>query len=143
MKASFNIHSEKNQRIREEKQAEEGDKKFIKETYENKGKPIEIIKSKSKETLKLSKKPSQEIQKIKKEKDSVAIKENGDLAEMITISLGDGCIPKNEQSFKVTLNRSEEKDYTKYVKELMEKVFKQKPSIYNHKDADAVRMQYY
>jgi len=85
-------------------------------------------------------KPLQKAHKVKQNEDFVIFKETGDLAEMFTIILGDGSIPKNEHSFKVTLNRSEEKQYTKYVNELMQKLFKQKPHIYEHKDADAVRM---
>ena len=115
-KPSFNSPPDKSRRIKDKKHIEERDKKYSTE------------------------KPLQKIQKVKEKEDFVVFKETGDLAEMFTIILGDGSIPKDEYSFKVTLNRSEEKQYTKYVNELMQKLFKQKPYIYEHKDADAVRM---
>ena len=114
--SDFSRHPDEYRRTKDEKHSEERDKKYFTE------------------------KPLQKIQKVKEKKDFVVFKETGDLAEMFTIILGDGSIPKNEHNFKVTLNRSEEKQYTKYVNELMQKLFKQKPYIYEHKDADAVRM---
>ena len=114
--SDFSRHPDEYRRTKDEKHSEERDKKYFTE------------------------KPLQKIHKVKVKEDFVVFKETGDLAEMFTIILGDGSIPKNEHSFKVTLNRSEEKQYTKYVNELMQKLFKQKPYIYEHKDADAVRM---
>ena len=114
--SDFSRHPDEYRRTKDEKHSEERDKKYFTE------------------------KPLQKIHKVKEKEDFVVFKETGDLAEMFTIILGDGSIPKNEHSFKVTLNRSEEKQYTKYVNELMQKLFKQKPYIYEHKDADAVRM---
>ena len=55
-KPRFNIHPDEYQRIRDEKQTEESDRKYIKEKYGDKGKPIEVIKLKSKENSKLVKK---------------------------------------------------------------------------------------
>ena len=52
----FSIHPDEYRRIRDEKQAEESDKKYIKEKYGDKGKPIEIIKFTSKENSKPVKK---------------------------------------------------------------------------------------
>lgn len=140
LKAGSNNHPDESRRIRKEKQVEEGDKKYLKEKYDNKGKPIEGRRFTSKVNSITRKKI---LQKKPKVKERLILRESGDLAEMISIALGDGCIPKKKHSFKVTLNRSEEKQYTKYVNELMQNVFKQKPHIYNHKDADAVRMEYY
>ncbi len=55
-KFSFNSHPDEYRRIRDEKQTEERDKKYIKEKYGDKGKPIEIIKFTSKEKTNLEKK---------------------------------------------------------------------------------------
>lgn len=87
---------------------------------DNEFEPIDDAELKPKSSLR---KTQQEIQKAKDDKKIIVLEESGDLAEMITIALGAGCIPKNAESFKVTLNRSEEKQYTKYVYELMEKQY--------------------
>ena len=85
-------------------------------------------------------KTQQKIQKIKEVKHNIILRNSGDLAEMITIALGDGSIPKDESHFRIILNRTEEKQYRKYVLELMQKLFKKTPGIYKPKDANAVKM---
>ena len=58
---------------------------------------------------------------------------------MTGIILGDGSIPRNKSHIRVTLNKSEESHYAKYVYNLMQKIFNKKPSIYEPKDADAIK----
>ena len=87
-----------------------------------------------------SRKTQREIQNAKSEKKDFILKESADLAEMVSIILGDGCIPKDKSRFRVTLNRTEEKQYRKFVYELMQKVFRKNPTIYKPKDANAVKM---
>jgi hypothetical protein len=139
-KSGFNSHPDEYQRIRDEKQTEESDRKYIKEKYGDKGKPIEIRKFTSKENSKLVRKAPQEIKKIKKEKDFVVLKESSELAEMVSIILGDGSIPKNESRVRITLNKTEEPQYRKFVYGFMQKLFMKKPTIYKPKDANAVKM---
>jgi len=59
---------------------------------------------------------------------------------MTGIILGDGCIPKDRSRLRVTLNRTEEKQYRKFVYDLMQKLFKKNPTIYKPKDANAVKI---
>jgi len=139
-KSSFNSHPDEYRRIRDEKQTEERDRKYIKEKYGDKGKPIEIIKLTSEENSKLAKKAPQEIQKFNEEKDFVVFEENSEFAEMVGIILGDGSIPKNESHVRITLNKTEETQYRRYVYKSMLKIFKKKPGIYKPKDANAVKM---
>ena len=139
-KSNFNWHPDEYRRIRDEKQTEERDKKYIKEKYGDKGKPIEIIKLTSKENSNLAKKPQKEIQKTKKEKNFVVFKESSELAEMVSIILGDGSIPKNESRVRITLNKTEEPQYRKFVYGFMQKLFMKNPTIYKPKDANAVKM---
>ena len=139
-KSNFNRHPDEYRRIRDEKQTEERDKKYIKEKYGDKGKPIEIIKLTSKENSNLAKKPQKEIQKTKKEKNFVVFKESSELAEMVSIILGDGSIPKNESRVRITLNKTEEPQYRKFVYGFMQKLFMKNPTIYKPKDANAVKM---
>ncbi|GAH98083.1 unnamed protein product, partial [marine sediment metagenome] len=93
-KSSFNSHPDEYRRIRDEKQTEERDKKYIKEKYGDKGKPIEIIKLTS--------------------------EENPKLAEMIGIILGDGNTyyeKGKKYLLRISSNRVEEKKYRNYTKE--------------------------
>ncbi len=67
-KSSFNRHPDEYRRIRDEKLTEERDKKYIKEKYGDKGKPIEIIKLTSEENSKLVKKIESSDTNIKDKK---------------------------------------------------------------------------
>ncbi|MGB5910874.1 MAG: LAGLIDADG family homing endonuclease [Promethearchaeia archaeon] len=75
-----------------------------------------------------------------KPKNIVKLRNSSELAEMVCIGLGDGNIPKNESHFRVTLNKTEEMQYTKYIKSLMQKLFHKMPSIYKPKKANAVKL---
>lgn len=92
------------------------------------------------ENSKLVRKPSQETKKVKKEKDFIVLEENSELAEMVSIILGDGSIPETKNRVRITLNKTEEPDYREFVFGFMQKLFKKKPSIYKPKDANAVKM---
>ncbi|MFX1458916.1 MAG: LAGLIDADG family homing endonuclease [Promethearchaeota archaeon] len=70
----------------------------------------------------------------------VKLRNSSELAEMVCLGLGDGSIPKNESRFRVTLNETEEIQYTKHVKSLMQKLFNKTPSIYKPKKANAVKL---
>ena len=85
-------------------------------------------------------KNQREIQKVKNSNIDFVLKESPDLAEMVSIILGDGSIPKNETRFRITLNKTEETQYRKFVYDLMQKLFQKKPTIYKPKDANAVKM---
>lgn len=74
---------------------------------------------------------------------NISLKENSQLAEMIGIALGDGSIPEDKNHFRVTLNKSEEPQYTQKVNDLMRNVLYKKPSIYEPKDADAIKLTVY
>ena len=87
-----------------------------------------------------SRKTPREIKNGKIEKNNLILKESTDLAEMTGIILGDGCIPKDKCRIRVTLNRTEEKQYRKFVYDLMQKLFRKNPTIYKPKDANAVKM---
>ncbi len=77
------------------------------------------------------------------EKDTIEeinnLTKNGDSAEMVCIGLGDGSIPHNKQRFRVTTNKSEEIEYVKDINNLMKKVFNKYPSIYEPKEANAIK----
>lgn len=75
-----------------------------------------------------------------KPKNFVKLRNSSELAEMVCIGLGDGSIPKNESRFRVTLNETEEIQYTKHVKSLMQKLFNKTLSIYKPKKANAVKL---
>ena len=110
-KSSFNIHPDEYRRIRDEKLTEESDRKYIKEKYSDKGKPIEIIKFTS--------------------------EENPKLAEMIGIILGDGNThyeKGKKYRLRISSNRVEEKKYRNYTKELMEELFNISPKSYDKSD---------
>jgi len=77
---------------------------------------------------------------IENVEEELKLKKNNELAEMIGIALGDGSIPKNQNRLRVTLNKSEEPQYTQHVNDLMQKVLNKKPSIYEPKDADAIKL---
>ena len=104
---------------------------------ENEFEPIDHAELKPKSALR---KPSQEIQKVKEKKKSIVLEESSELAEMVSIILGDGSVPKTENRVRITLNKTEEPQYRKFVYQFMEKLFKKKPSIYEPKDANAVKM---
>ncbi|NVM19717.1 MAG: hypothetical protein HWN80_18590 [Candidatus Lokiarchaeota archaeon] len=137
---SLNIHPDEYRRIRDEKQAEDVDKKYIKEKYIKNGKPIEIPKLTSKENTNIVRKAPQETKKVRQKKTYVVLEENSELAEMVSIILGDGSIPKTKNRVRITLNKTEEPQYRKFVYGFMEKLFKKKPSIYKPRDANAVKM---
>jgi len=90
---------------------------------------------------------------IKKTKEKINhkinLKENQKLAEMIGIILGDGHLhKKGEKSYKdsvlsISLNRIDEKNYVKYVKEFMEKMFKVEPEVFPRKDSKGVDLKLY
>ena len=75
-----------------------------------------------------------------KPKNIVKLRNSSELAEMVCIGLGDGSIPKNESRFRVTLNETEEIQYTKHVKSLMQNLFNKTPNIYKPKKANAVKL---
>ena len=107
------------------------------EKLKNEFEPFEEGEFKKKSALH---KPSQEIQKIKEKKQLIVLEENSELAEMVSIILGDGSVPKTENRVRITLNKTEEPQYRKFVYQFMEKLFKKKPTIYEPKDANAVKM---
>lgn len=110
-KPNFNSHLDEYRRIRDEKQTEESDRKYIKEKYGDKGKPIEIIKLTS--------------------------EENPKLAEMIGIILGDGNTyyeKGKKYRLRISSNRVEEKKYRNYTKKLMEELFNISPKSYEKSD---------
>ena len=99
--------------------------------------PIDNTEFKLKSSLRKNK---QEIQKVKEKKQFLVLEESSELAEMVSIILGDGSVPKTENRVRITLNKTEEPQYRKFVYQFMEKLFKKKPSIYEPKDANAVKM---
>ncbi|TFG03171.1 MAG: hypothetical protein EU542_03210 [Promethearchaeota archaeon] len=73
------------------------------------------------------------------------ISENkAEIAELIYIILGDGHIhKKGEKKYtnsevRVSLNRVKEKEYVKYVKKLIERIFRTVPKGYPRKDSDGI-----
>ncbi|MFO7797870.1 MAG: LAGLIDADG family homing endonuclease [Promethearchaeati archaeon] len=62
------------------------------------------------------------------------------LAEIIGIALGDGSIPRNKSRIRITLNKSEEPQYTRKVYKLLFDVLGKKPTIYEPKDANAIKL---
>ena len=97
---------------------------------ENKPKSVslkEIIKEREKEDIEF------------KEDLGWELKESEELAEMVGIGLGDGSVPHDKTRFRVTLNRSQEPQYAMFVYNLMKKTLNRIPSIYEPKDADAIK----
>ena len=74
-----------------------------------------------------------------KENPNGKLKEDEELAEMVCIGLGDGSIPHTKTEFKITLNKSQEPQYAIHVYELMKKTLNKRPSIYEPKEADAIK----
>ncbi|MFW9875565.1 MAG: LAGLIDADG family homing endonuclease [Candidatus Thorarchaeota archaeon] len=75
----------------------------------------------------------------KRNKEIGKLKESEELAELINIGLGDGSIPHDKKHFRVTLNKSQEAYYALYVYDLMFKILQRKPSIYEPREADAIK----
>ncbi len=75
------------------------------------------------------------------------LKENGDLAEMTCIILGDGHLHrKGEKKYKdsalsISLNRVEEGEYVNYVKDFMQKMFKINPELFPRKDSKGIDLK--
>lgn len=63
---------------------------------------------------------------------------NESLSELIGIILGDGGI--NKRQVTITLNKEDDKDYSRFVANLIEKVLKIKPSVYERKDAFVINI---
>ena len=60
---------------------------------------------------------------------------------MVCIGLGDGSIPHTKIEYKITLNKSQEPQYAIYVYELMKKTLNKRPTIYEPKKADAIKLK--
>lgn len=75
------------------------------------------------------------------------LKENGDLAEMTCIILGDGHLHrKGEKKYKdsalsISLNRVEEGEYVNYVKDFMQKMFKINPESFPRKGSKGIDLK--
>lgn len=65
------------------------------------------------------------------------LEESDKLAELIGISLGDGQIPDDLYSIKITLDGKEQKEYIQYTKILMENLLNKTPKICPRKDSNA------
>ena len=119
-KSGSNIHPDESRRIREERVAEEIDKKYIKEKYGDQGRKIEPI--------------------------VFTLEENPNLAEMIAIILGDGNTfyeKGKKYLLRISSNRVEEKKYRNYTKKLMEEVFKITPKSYDKSDRKGTDLTIY
>lgn len=80
------------------------------------------------------------------EKNETFLGENEDLAELTTIILGDGNIYRDESKkymLRISSNKTEEKDYREYTKELIEKLFNYTPKSYPRKGKNAVDLTVY
>lgn len=64
-------------------------------------------------------------------------KHSKDLAEFFGIMIGDGGI-NNDWQFKITMNSIADKDYSKYVLKLVQKLFKVEPSLMKRKNRNAM-----
>lgn len=75
------------------------------------------------------------------------LKENGDLAEMTCIILGDGHLHrKGEKEYKdsalsISLNRIEEGEYVNYVKDFMQRMFKINPELFPRKGSKGIDLK--
>ena len=64
---------------------------------------------------------------------------SSDLAEFIGIMLGDGSISITSKQFQVDLNKANEKEYQKFVNQLIKKLFGINPSIYYRRTSNGTR----
>ena len=75
------------------------------------------------------------------------LEKNEQLAELICIILGDGHLHvRGEKNYHyyglaISLNRIDEKEYVKYVYNLMKRILKQVPKIHNRKDSKSVDLK--
>lgn len=76
--------------------------------------------------------------------ETLNLKRNEELSEMVSIILGDGSL-QDEHGYNLTisLNRIDEPEYVEYVADLMERLFKEKPSRYPSKKGKGIRLVLY
>ena len=81
---------------------------------------------------------------MKKINDYKKLDKNAFLAELIGITLGDGCITKLErtESLRVICN-SKDKKYVMYVSDLIRRIFNKKPNYTKRKDENAIDIRLY
>ena len=90
-----------------------------------------------------SKDGKDDIKKIDIPENSIELEESKKLAELIAIGLGDGQIPEDLYSFKITLDGKEQVNYIQYTKTLMEELLKKTPKIHPRKDSNATYLVVY
>jgi len=76
-------------------------------------------------------------------RNSIELEESEKLAELIGIILGDGQIPEDLYSIKITLDGKEQIEYIQYVKTLMENLLNKTPKIHPRKDSNATYLVVY
>jgi len=76
-------------------------------------------------------------------RNSIELEESEKLAELIGIILGDGQIPEDLYSIKITLDGKEQIEYIQYVKTLMKSLLNKTPKIHPRKDSNATYLVVY
>lgn len=81
---------------------------------------------------------------MKKLEDYKTLDKNAFLAELIGITLGDGCITKlaRTESLRVICN-SNDREYVKYVSDLIRRIFNKKPTYTKRNDENAIDIRLY